>query len=133
MSLIHPDDRPKATLRAVIAFAKARDRWPDATELRTSNRKLGCERTVQVQLAALRKRGLVELRGWSAGARWVVTAQGFDLLGKPIFAPSLERQKARTDAAHLLAVPQTQPNRSPWPKRRSAIAEIADALLEVYG
>jgi hypothetical protein len=131
--MIHPDDRVKATLRAIIAFAKARDRWPDAPELRHSNPKLGSHATVHASLTTLREHGLIELRGWSAGARWTVTDDGFAVLGKPIFAPSMERRRARLDANAALATTQNHPNRKPWPKKPTRVHEIAAALIEVYG
>jgi hypothetical protein len=100
--VIRPEDRPKATLAAVIRFARARDHWPDAIELRTFHRALGCRATIQASLSALRDNGLLELRGWSAGARWVATAEGFALLRKPVFTPTSERTRTRRDAATIL-------------------------------
>ena len=62
--MIPAADRAKSTLRAVIAFAKERDRWPDLDELRAyTRRNLGSRSTVLRTLQSLRDNGCLELRG----------------------------------------------------------------------
>lgn len=106
--MIPPEERAKSTLRAVARFGTRHPRWPDAHALRREFPKLGCRATVQATLGHLRTLGLVELNGRGSTARWQPTTIGFDLIGKPPFTPRLAKQRARQDAAILLAQPIPQ-------------------------
>jgi hypothetical protein len=102
----HPDDRPIATLRALVAYAREHERWPDAYELarfRPRRTRLGSRATVQRELAALRDRGLAELRGLRTATRWLPTFAGFDVLGIAPYQPKGERGPAMADVAAILA------------------------------
>ena len=102
--MIPAQDRAKSTLRAVIAFAKERDRWPDLDELRAAcRRNLGSRSTVLRTLQSLRDNGCLELRGRTSASRWIATDAGFELVGRPKFSTSMERQAVRVDAAIVLA------------------------------
>ena len=99
--MVDAHERPKAVLRALIAFAKQRDRWPDGRELREYRRRLGGRTIVYQCLRFLADRGLVEQRGANQQARWLPTDAGFALLGRPPFRPGLELRQDRADS-HLI-------------------------------
>ena len=128
--MIPPVERAKSTLRAVIAYAKERDRWPDVDDLRAQcRRNLGSRSTVLRTLNMLRDNGLLELRGRTSASRWIATDAGFELVGRPKFTTVTDRQAARSDAALILA--SLNPKRT---LRQSASARRSDsAPLEVYG
>ena len=95
-------DRPKAVLRAVVQFAKERDRWPSADDVQRFRRHLGGLATVKRTLAFLRDRGLLELHGKAEASRWIATGAAFELLRRPRFVPATETARLRADATLLL-------------------------------
>jgi hypothetical protein len=102
----HPDDRPIATIRALVAFARERKRWPDAGELhrhRPRRTRLGSLRTVLRSLEFLRDQHLVEYRGHQHTARWVPTPLGFEVARIAPYAPPGERGPGLADVARILA------------------------------
>lgn len=106
---MHPEDRPKAVLRALVAFGKARDRWPDGIELhafRRDRHRIGSYAEVKRQLATLREHGLVELLGRKQASRWRPTAAGFDVIAAPPIQPLWERQQCQVDVTLLLLNPK---------------------------
>jgi hypothetical protein len=112
---MHADDRPKATLRALIAYGKQRGSWPNLRELRAFRRRLGCEVTVHTALCRLRNSDLVVLRGHTHQARWVPTERAWDLLGRAPFVPHFERERHFADVAiaFLQAIPSPPAPASP--------------------
>ena len=102
---IHREDRPKATLRAIYAFAKARHDWPTLDELRSFRRRLGCRATVYENLVRLRNGDLVTLRGRGTASRWVLADSAFDVIGRPHIVPAFERERVACDAAVLFLTP----------------------------
>ena len=126
---MHPDDRPKATLRAIVAFAKQRDRWPDLDEIHAFRKKIGSRAEVYRQLASLRERGLIELRGHRQASRWVITPAGFDVIGSPPIRTTFEKERAFVDVAliHISAFRQPTPIvlTGPLPLHAASL-EIAD-------
>lgn len=128
--MIPPADRPKSTLRALITYAKQRDRWPDLDELRSGcRRNLGSRTTVFMTLRFLEERGFIERRGQTHSSRWVATDAGFDLIGRPRFEPALERQRARTAAASLLV----RANRKTPARTLDALCQPLGTPLEIFG
>lgn len=97
--------RLERTLRAVRQFAKARNYWPSAAELRRFNRDLGCERTVRLTVSALRHQGLLELLRGGNEAGWMLTPQAYDLLKLPVIIakPKLSRLARRAGRAQTQA------------------------------
>ena len=130
--MVDARDRPKATLRALIQYAKDRDRWPSADELHKFRLRLGSLATVKRTLVFLRDRGLAELHGRTGAARWIATDHAFDTLHKPKFVPPAEARRARNDARTLLAdhPGSTIPQRTTGVSARSVAAAASD--LPVY-
>ena len=126
------EDRPVAVLRALVAFAKDKGRWPGADELRLYRRRIGSRATVQRTLAVLRDRGMVELRGRRQSSRWVPEPPAFDLLRIPPFVAPLERQRARDDAATLLSPRHASPIHTAHRRITPSAAAYATSL-EVHG
>lgn len=126
---MQPYERPKAVLRALIAFAKERDRWPDARELREYRRRLGGRTVVYAALRHVADLGLAEQRGHASTSRWVPTAHGFEIIGKPPFRPALEIEHER--AASALILDRTIPSPAPTTAPRAIAAAARD--IDVYG
>jgi hypothetical protein len=103
--MVHSSDRQLSVLRAVAAFGKERNRWPDLDALHAFRRRCGCRATVYRTLQRLRDLGLIELRGAGHASRWVPTEPAWDLLKRPAFVPALESRNHRADATTLLSGP----------------------------
>lgn len=100
--MIPANERPRSTLRAVVAYAKHRGHWPNGDDLHRYRPRLGSRATVHRALHVLLNAGLISFHDRGSASHWAATEQGFDFLHRPPFRPHLEALSTQRAAANIL-------------------------------